>query len=592
MRLSLRYKLLIFSIIIAILPLAIAGQNLIRIAQDELKSSANDQLVTTARQITEEINDIYEHAWLAPLLLIRNAIDEERLGVEEKIALLTLGIADLQAVVALQITLERAPLPLIVSKDEFVERLGAELDDPLAVLRVQKDFVLENGYSGIDKVHDVQYIPETDDWLATVILPLESKLAGSDALLSARINLSRLRGYLENHAFRQTGELTVVDAAGQQVFGTERADLSGLDIVHEAIQVLGSSSRLISVEPYARPDGEVMLGSFSFPLPFDWAIVVEKSERAAYLAVGQMVSSLVVWVSVGLAIAIAGAVFFALRISRPIVAIGNAAIEVASGNFQTRVENVTSKDEIGDLAARINDMIGQLNERFQLMKFVSGDTMAAIQSSDEEGVKLGGARERVAILFADIRGYTAFSEGRDPEVIVEVLNHYFQRQADIVQAHGGDIDKFVGDQLMAVFHGETMSRDAVACSLEIQGVMDELGREYAKAELEVGIGVDVGEVVVGAMGSSQRMDYTVLGDHVNVAARLCSHAAPKETLISESVQADIKSEGGFAFKALKPLSVKGKSKALKVYSVDAAPVVTKGRKPAAKTRQPEKATRT
>ena len=220
-----------------------------------------------------------------------------------------------------------------------------------------------------------------------------------------------------DHPFRQTGELTIVDEEGRQVFDPDRTDLSGLDIVREAVGVLGSTSRLISVEPYARPDGEVMLGSYSFPAPFNWAILVEKSERDAYLAVEFMIRSLIIWVSIGVGIAVAGAVFFALRISRPILAIGNAAIEVARGNFQTRVTNVRSRDEIGDLAGRINEMIVQLNERFQLQKFVSGDTMAAIQSSDEEGVKLGGARERVAILFADIRGYTAFSEGRDPETV-------------------------------------------------------------------------------------------------------------------------------------------------------------------------------
>jgi adenylate cyclase len=569
MRLNVRNKLLLFSVVIAILPLLVAGQSLIRIAQDEMKSSANDQLVTAARQITTEIDDVYRRAWLAPLLLIRNAIDEEGLGVQEKISLLKSGIAGLEEIVALQITLERAPLPLMVSQDDFVARLQESIEDPLAILRVPKDFVLEHADSGFERVHDVQYIAETDDWLATVIMPLETQLASSDALLSARINLGNLRGYIENHPFRQTGELTIVDGNGLQVFDPERSDLSGLDIVRQAVAVLDSTSRLISVEPYARPDGEIMLGSFSFPSPFNWAVLVEKSERDAYLALELMIRSLIVWVSIGVGIAIAGAVIFAMRISRPILAIGNAAIEVAQGNFQTRVTNVRSRDEIGDLAARINEMIVQLNERFQLQKFVSGDTMAAIQRSDEEGVKLGGARERVAILFADIRGYTEFSEDRDPETVVEVLNHYFQRQADIVSEYGGDIDKFVGDQIMAVFHGEAMSQNAVACSLAIQGVMVELGREYAKAELEIGIGVDVGDVVVGAMGSSQRMDYTVLGDHVNVAARLCSNAAPKETLITESVYKEVRGSQAFALKALEPIQVKGKAKALKVYAVEA-----------------------
>ena len=137
---------------------------------------------------------------------------------------------------------------------------------------------------------------------------------------------------------------------------------------------------------------------------------------------------------------------------------------------------------------------------------------------------------------------------------------------------------------MAVFHGDKMSENAVACSLAIQDVMIELGREYAKAELDIGIGVDVGEVVVGAMGSSERMDYTVLGDHVNVAARLCSSAAPKQTLISESVHEDIENSVKFAIRPLRPIKVKGKSKALRVFAVSppdgSKPKRTPARKPA------------
>jgi len=272
------------------------------------------------------------------------------------------------------------------------------------------------------------------------------------------------------------------------------------------------------------------------------------------------------WLTIGLGAAMAGAVYFALRMSRPILAIGEAAIEVGKGNFQARVDNIKSRDEIGDLAERINQMIGELNERFQLQKFVSAGTMKAIKGSDKEGVQLGGERRNVAMLFADIRGYTAFAEQRDPVVVVDVLNHYFQRQADIVSANDGDIDKFVGDQIMAVFHGRSKARNAVKCALEIQDVMTELGKEYPEAELHIGIGIDQGEVVMGAMGSRDRMDYTVLGDHVNLAARLCGSADPKQTLVTEAVRKGASGLKTARFAALEPIRVKGKSKPIKIFS--------------------------
>jgi adenylate cyclase len=191
-------------------------------------------------------------------------------------------------------------------------------------------------------------------------------------------------------------------------------------------------------------------------------------------------------------------------------------------------------------------------------------------------VKLGGERREVAMLFADIRGYTSFAEKRDPELVVEVLNYYFQRLADHVLGNRGDIDKYVGDQIMANFHSETMADDAARCALEMQEVMRELGTEHPDWELAIGIGVDLGEVIMGAMGSKERMDYTVLGDHVNLAARLCSYAAARQSIVSEAVAEKIRTNPAFRLDALEPIRVKGKSAALNVYSVTRGPEAADG----------------
>ncbi len=472
--LNLRNKLLFFAAIIAIIPLLVAGQQLIRIARDELKSAANEQLVTTARQVRDEIDSIYDRAWLSPLVLIRDAIDGEQLGVQEKISLLTTGLAALSDVVALQITLKDAGLPLMVTKEKFTARLLEKVDDPLDILRVPAALVERFRQGEATTADLVSYIAPTDDWLATVILPMQSPLGGRQATLSARIDLSSIRDFIANHPFAKTGDITLVDTEGRRVFDSQQKSIADYEMVRRALALLASRSRVIDVAPAVRPGGEAMLGAFAFPRPFEWAILVEKSEENAYLAVGVMIDSLLIWVAIGLAFAGIGATYFAMRMSRPILAIGDAAIEVAKGNFQARVESVTSRDEIGDLAARINEMIVQLNERFQLQKFVSGGTMEAIRQSDKEGVKLGGDRRRVAILFADIRGYTAFAETRTPEEVVEVLNHYFQRLADTVEDHGGDIDKYVGDQIMAVFQGDDMVRNVVEGAIGIQQAMVEL----------------------------------------------------------------------------------------------------------------------
>jgi adenylate cyclase len=569
MRLNLRTKLLLFAIAIAIVPLLVAGRTMIRIAQDELKSSANEQLVGTAQQLVEEINDLYERTWLAPLVLIRNAIDDEDLSVEGKISLLTLGIADIPDIVALQVTIEGAALPLVVVKDGFADKVKAGGLDPLEILRVPASLIETFRKNDDVYVREVRYLPQTDDWLATVVLPLKTSFGGARSSLAARIDLDQLRQLVDSHPFNRTGVLTIVDVQGHKVFDPQQTDLRDHAIVAEAIGMLASRTPIVSVEPYQRPDGEVMLGAFAFPRPFDWAILVEKRQRDAYLAAEKMLRSLGLWSLIGLAVAGAGAIALALRISRPIVKIDRVANEVALGNFEARVQGVRSRDEIGDLAKHMNDMVVGLSERFQLAKFVSAETMAAIKGADFRGVRLGGERRRATMLFCDIRGYTAFAERHDPEAVVEVLNLYFQQQADIVAKHHGDIDKFVGDEIVAVFQDQEMERNAVRCALEIQSATDELGRQHPDWDLEVGIGINTGEVIMGAMGSKNRMDFTVLGDNVNLAARLCSQAAPGQTLLTQSTYEAIADCPEFAAAPLTPMVVKGKRQPLPVYEVGA-----------------------
>jgi adenylate cyclase len=224
----------------------------------------------------------------------------------------------------------------------------------------------------------------------------------------------------------------------------------------------------------------------------------------------------------------------------------------------------------------LDDMVVGLNERFQLAKFVSPGTLAAIKLSDHQGVRLGGARRLVTMVFCDIRGYTTFAERHDPEVVVEVPNLYFQHLSELVVRHGGDIDKYVGDQIVAVFQGEDMVANAARCALAMQRRMAELGSQHPDWHLAIGIGINTGEVIMGAMGSRERMDYTVLGDHVNLAARLCAQAGPGQTLLSHSSYRAIAGSPEFAVAALTPMSIRGKREPVPVYQVgepadDAAP---------------------
>ena len=566
MRLNLRAKMLIFTAVIAALPLIVAGQSVIRVARDELKSAANEQLAVTVDKVTGEFNDFLEYSLFTPLDLIRNAISGEQLGFEEKIVVLRQGIADLPDVVVLQVDVDGVPRPITVVQEAYFDKLKAHFDSPLDVLRVDAGQFdpPADGRAAAQIVH----IPETDDWLATVSLPIPGGIRDRAATLHARVNLARLRGAVETNPFARTGTIHVVDRDGRVVFASDDRPWNQAGVLAKAADMLESGTATVAVEPFTLDDGSISLGAIALSRAFPFAVVAEKAEADAYAPVNDMIRSLGQWLAIGLVAALAGALLFALGISRPILRIGEAASEIARGNLAHRVRGVASRDEIGDLATRFNDMIVQLNERFELQKFVSAGTMRAIQDSDARTVHLGGERREMAVLFADIRGYTAFSENREPEEVVTVLNSYFQKLADIVTANHGDIDKYVGDQIMAVFAGANMSKHAVECAIGMMNAMNEMASQTS-ADLKIGIGVNTGEVVVGAMGSTHRKDFTVLGDHVNLAARLCSAADPDQTLVSRVVYDALPAKLRDAARALPPISVKGKKARIEIHAFGA-----------------------
>jgi len=563
MRLNLRAKMLIFTAVIAALPLIVAGQSVIRVARDELKSAANEQLAVTVDKVTGEFNDFLEYSLYTPLDLIRNAISGEQLGFEEKIVVLRQGIADLPDVVVLQVDVDGVPRPITVVQEAYFDRLKAHFDNPLEVLRVDAG-QFEMPADG-RAAAQVVAVAETGDWLATVSLPIPGGIRERAATLHARVNLARLRGAVENNPFAKTGSIHVVDREGRVVFASDGGPWNQPAVLAKARDMLDTGTATVAVEPFTLDDGSISLGAIALSRAFPFAVVAEKAEADAYAPVNDMIRSLAQWLAIGLVAALAGALLFALGISRPILRIGEAASEIAKGNLAHRVRGVASRDEIGDLATRFNDMIVQLNERFELQKFVSAGTMRAIQNSDARTVHLGGERRQMAVLFADIRGYTAFSENREPEEVVTVLNSYFQKLADIVTANHGDIDKYVGDQIMAVFAGANMSKHAVECAIGMMNAMNEMASQTS-ADLKIGIGVNTGEVVVGAMGSTHRKDFTVLGDHVNLAARLCSAADPDQTLVSRVVYDALPAKLRDAARPLPPISVKGKKAPIEIHA--------------------------
>ncbi len=247
--------------------------------------------------------------------------------------------------------------------------------------------------------------------------------------------------------------------------------------------------------------------------------------------------------------------FLRRSVIRPVQRIGEVCTYVTQGHFDRKV-HPERNDEIGVLGETVNQMVDGLHERFELSKFVSESTLRSLKGGEQ------GRKVELAILFSDVRGFTAYSEKNAPEQVVAYLNRLLSVQTDIIQRNGGDVDKYVGDQIVALFSGEDKELRACASAVQIQ---EELANNRASlyGGMSIGIGIDAGAVILGLIGSQKRADFTVIGDQVNNTSRLCAIARPDRVLLSENayraVKEKVRARGPFTVR------VKGKQKEQKVF---------------------------
>ena len=198
--------------------------------------------------------------------------------------------------------------------------------------------------------------------------------------------------------------------------------------------------------------------------------------------------------------------------------------------------------------------------------------LAARIASSPEAIKLGGDKRRVAVMFTDIRGFTALSETMNPDTMARLLTEYFTEMVECVFRHGGTLDKFIGDSVMAQWGapiGEPDDCDrAMQAALDMMVELDRLNARWhneGRPTLRIGIGLNVGDVFAGNIGSDRRLEYTVIGDPVNVSSRLCGAAKAGEILMSEDFVRSLGSPP--PTESLPPMELKGKSQPLPVYRV-------------------------
>jgi adenylate cyclase len=298
------------------------------------------------------------------------------------------------------------------------------------------------------------------------------------------------------------------------------------------------------------------------------------SQRAMDAALARARNEAAVITLAMVVIGIGGAIGLAALLSRRINRLAQGTRAIGEGNFNVSLA-VTSNDEIGVLTESFNQMARSLREKEMIKRaftrYVAREVVEEILK-DPERLVLHGARREVTVLFCDVRGFTRMSERLSPDEVMLLLNDFYTLMIETTFKHDGTLDKFLGDAVMATFGAPIAHPDhslrAVRTALAMQAGVVELNERRQKAGKElvtVGIGVSAGEAVAGTVGTEDRMEYTVIGDSVNLAARLESNAKPGQILIShrtyEAVREDVNA------RSLGPIRVKGKEEVVEVYEV-------------------------
>lgn len=265
---------------------------------------------------------------------------------------------------------------------------------------------------------------------------------------------------------------------------------------------------------------------------------------------------------------------FSKTISEPVRKLKYAADAIRTGNYHVRLVP-TARDEIGDLTQAFNEMAIGLDEREKLKgalsKFVNPDIAERAAKGE---IRLGGERKHATIFFSDIRSFTTISEKLAPEAVVEFLNEYMTIMVKIINAHGGIVDKFIGDAIMAVWGLPEARPDdavnAVSAALAMRQALLEFNKDRGSDErpvIKIGCGLNSGFVLAGQIGSDDRLDYTVIGDAVNLASRIEALNKPflTDILISEDTYELVKER--FDCVPMQRIKVKGKTQPVKIYAV-------------------------
>lgn len=369
----------------------------------------------------------------------------------------------------------------------------------------------------------------------------------------------------EMSGFESSGETKFDLKGGLWLNGQLSGDAFSTELSGEIQRQLGNGTELTkteNVERVFRHEGagyRLNAHCLNSGSPFPPAYYVSVFSLAGFEAQQRRLIWQIIGLGVG-AIVLASLIgaLFARQVTQPIQSLVSATQSIQEGDFQPAIIPGPTK-EMRRLADAFLDMGAglALKERYHSVLSMVADRRVAEELMAGK-IPLGGELREVSVIFCDIRGYTALSAGRDPREVIELLNQHMGALTRVVYRHHGVINQFAGDAIMILFGAPTdnanHAQDAVQCAREMRAERERLNAETHEP-LGIGFGIATGKVVAGCLGSENRADYTVIGDRVNLAARLCSVAAAGEIVMDDQTRAKLPESVLSA--ATEPLKLKG-----------------------------------
>lgn len=307
-------------------------------------------------------------------------------------------------------------------------------------------------------------------------------------------------------------------------------------------------------------------------------IVVSKIPESIYQSPIVFVKKQAIYILVfALAISVSLISLLSNTLTKPIEKLNAFTKRISTGEFDLNIRSqVTSHDEVGELAQAMDQMSSGLKEREKMKNIFDKFHGASIaQELLTQEIGLAGSKKEVVVFFSDIRSFTKYSESHSAEEVVFMLNEYMDAMVKVIYKNNGIVDKFVGDAIMAVWGVPTKSDNdvemAITACLEMRESLNELNQKRIKRgddPIMIGMGLHVGEVISGTVGSEDRMEYTIIGDTVNTAARIEASTKSFGTDLLISGQMQKLCENSFITLSAGQVSAKGKSEALGLYKVE------------------------